>query len=230
MRIVDCRQGTDAWHRARLGLPTASKIGAVITPTGKETKGAGRKTYALELVAERITGKETKVFVSDAMERGKLLEQAAREWYRINVGPVEEIGFCLADEIDAGCSPDGVVGVDGAKAEGGIEVKCPLIKHYLEILESGEIPSDWLMQIHDCMYVTGAQWWDFVLYTDVEPFGGWVKRVHRDTDMMVAMDTALRNFCAEVDATEQTIRERIAEHKFTRVAGYDWTDTWMVGE
>jgi hypothetical protein len=223
MRVIDCVQGTYEWFAARLGIPTASRIGTLVTAGGKVSTGAGRRTYALELVAERITGQVAIPFQTDAMERGHLMEQAAREWYKKNVGDVQEVGFVMHDVLNAGCSPDGVVMVAG-----GIEVKCPLIKHYIDILETGEIPKDWLWQIHDCMYITGANWWDFVLYTDVEPFGGWVKRVERDERAINVIDEALHDFCAEVDAMETKIRERIAEHRFTRVPGYEWADTWEV--
>jgi hypothetical protein len=140
------------------------------------------------------------------MERGKELESQARVWYEITHAPVQQVGFCVADGGRTGCSPDGLVGGDG-----GIEVKCPMMPNYLDILESGEIPAEWLLQMHHCMYVTGRAWWDFVLYTDVEPFGGGVQRVHRDDARMVAMDEAVRVFADEVDSLTARIKERMAQ-------------------
>ncbi len=204
MQIIECAQGTWDWHQARLGCPTASRIAAVITPTGKPTAGATRRAYALELVAERITERVTEHYVSAAMERGKQLEGVARVWYEITHAPVAQVGFCLHKSGLTGCSPDGLVGEDG-----GIEVKCPLLPNYLDILASGDIPKDWLLQIHHTLYVTGRAWWDFVLYTDAQPFGGWVKRVERDEAMMDAMDEAVRGFCAEVDELERVVRGRL---------------------
>jgi len=203
MIIVNCEQGSHEWFSARLGKPSASRISAVITSKGKPTASAARRTYALELVAERITERITEHYVSAAMERGKELEAQARVWYEITHAPVQQVGFCVADGGLTGCSPDGLVGDDG-----GIEVKCPMMPNYLDILESGEIPADWLLQIHHSMFVTGRAWWDFVLYTDVEPFGGWVKRVHRDEDMMAAMKSAVDGFAVEVD--ELTARVKAA--------------------
>jgi hypothetical protein len=93
-----------------------------------------------------------------------------------------------------GCSPDGLVGDDGM-----IEVKCPGIAHYCEIVATGEIPDDWLLQCHHALYVTTRRWIDFVLFTDVEPFGGWIKRVERDTVMCGKIHAAIQDFSTEVE-------------------------------
>jgi len=204
MIIIDCEQGSHEWHCARLGKPTASNIGKVITTNGKATASAARRTYALELVAERITERITEHYVSVAMERGKELEAQARVWYEITHAAVQQVGFCVADGGLTGCSPDGLVGENG-----GIEVKCPLMPNYLDILGSGEIPADWLLQMHHCLYVTGRAWWDFVLYTDVEPFGGWVKRVYRNADMMAAMGSAVDGFAVEVNELTARVLNRM---------------------
>jgi len=207
MKIITGTQGIWEWHQARLGKPTASRIAAVVTPSGKATTGAARRSYALELVAERITERVADHYVSAAMERGKQLEGVARTWYYLRTGAaVEQVGFCLADCGATGASPDGLVGNDG-----GVEIKCPLLPNYIDILSSGAIPADWLLQVHHCLYVTGRAWWDFVLYTDEQPFSGWIKRVERDADMCAKIRAAVEQFAEEVATLEEITRERMAQ-------------------
>jgi putative phage-type endonuclease len=202
--IIDCEQGSNAWHQARLGVITASKIGAVITATGKPTANAARRRYALDLVAERLTKRPTETYCTAAMQRGKDLEPLARAWYFTQTRkPVNEVGFCLAAGLLSGASPDGLVGDDG-----GVEIKCPEMAHYLDIIESGVIDAPWVLQCHHAMYVTGRKWWDFVLFTDVQPFTGWIKRIERDPVMCGKIHEAIRQFSEEVYDIEMKVKER----------------------
>lgn len=198
LQIIDGQQGTHEWHQARLGIPTASKAGCIVTPTGKATANAARRRYALDLAIERITKRPTDTPVTFAMQRGTELEPEARDWYRRHTGrDVQQVGFCRRGVT--GCSPDGLVGDDGC-----IEIKCPGLAMYCEIVAGGEIPSDWRLQCHHTMYVTHRDWCDFVLYTDVRPFGGWTSRLYRDqfTD---TIGDAVTAFAAEVDAVQAAI-------------------------
>jgi hypothetical protein len=54
MRINNHVQGSDEWLQSRLGKPTASNFGKLITPTGKPSASADG--YINELIAQRITG------------------------------------------------------------------------------------------------------------------------------------------------------------------------------
>ena len=64
------------------------------------------------------------------------------------------------EELEVGCSPDGLVGEDG-----GIEGKCPnpaTHPSYLELVDTP--PSEYRWQVQGSMLVTGRPWWDFVSY------------------------------------------------------------------
>lgn len=39
---LDCEQGTEEWLTARLGIPTATGIENIVTPTGKKSKLANQ--------------------------------------------------------------------------------------------------------------------------------------------------------------------------------------------
>jgi len=200
-QIIGCKQGTHEWHQARLGMPSASQMYKVITPLGKPTATASRRRYALDLAVERITKRPTETHCTFAMQRGKDLEDVARVWYFLQTKTAaRQVGFCVAPSGLTGCSPDGLVGDDGA-----IEIKCPLLPHYAEIILTGDIPNDWEMQCHHVLYVTGRRWIDFVLYTDIEPFAGWIKRIYRDPVMCGKIHQAVFDFSVEIDAVYDAI-------------------------
>jgi len=204
MKIIECQQRSNDWFKARLGLPTASKIGVLFTPTGKQAANATRRRYALELAIEKLTKRPTFVPTTFHMDRGTELEPQARIWYYLETRrKADEIGFALADSGLTGCSPDGFVSNDGA-----VEIKCPAMPHFAEIIMTGEIDAAWLMQCHHTLYVTGRDWIDFVLYTDVEPFTGWIKRIYRDDEICEKIEQAVEDFTAEVQDMTETLIER----------------------
>jgi hypothetical protein len=106
MRIIDCQQGSQEWLKARLSVPSASNFSKILTTKG--TPSTQAKAYVDALVAEAITGESTYVKVTDAMQRGTELEPYARDRYILETGnQVQEVGFCLHDDYQAGASPDG---------------------------------------------------------------------------------------------------------------------------
>ena len=124
MKISNCQQGSSEWLTSRLGIPSASQFSRIVT--GKGGKSTQVEAYINQLVAEELTGETTFVYVNEHMKRGTELEPDARELYEALTGnTVQEVGFCLDDTVNAGCSPDGLVGGD---YEGGLEIKCPVLK------------------------------------------------------------------------------------------------------
>ena len=99
MIILDHEQGTDEWLAARLGKPSASNFGKLITATGKPSTSA--VGYINQLIAERFVGKSEPFYVNDHMARGTELEPEAREAYEFITGKeVIEFGFILDDSKD----------------------------------------------------------------------------------------------------------------------------------
>ena len=204
MKIIDCIQGSPEWMRARLGKPTASKFGEIISPTGKATSGKARKSYQLELVGERICKSPQPHFVTPAMMRGTELESDARSWFvRESFVKVEKVGFCLSDCGRWGCSPDGLT------EEGGIEIKCPGRVNFLAMLEDKTPEPNYIMQIQGCMFVTGRTEWEFILYSDDPGMPNTWWTIKRDDKLQEALARALPIFCDEVDELEEKIRGNI---------------------
>ena len=191
MRLIECEQGSEEWLKARLGVPSASNFSKLITMKGAVSTQA--KAYIDALVAEAITGESTYVKVTDAMQRGTELEPYARDRYVYETGnSVEEVGFCLHDEYQAGASPDGLVGDDG-----GLEIKCPLGGTMVSYLRGGRLPSKYYQQVQGCLYITGRKWWDFMAYhPDMKTL---IVRVERDEAFIACLDDTLRKAVEEID-------------------------------
>lgn len=174
MLVSNFEQGSNEWLQSRLGKPTASNFGKLITPTGKPSTSA--EGYINELIAQRITGELPEFYTNAAMERGNELEPAAKALYEfINDVEVAEVGLCLHDTLDCGASPDGLIGVDG-----GIEIKCPLPHTHIAYLREGVVPGKYIPQIQGCLWITGREWWDFMSYHPA--MEDLIVRVERDNE------------------------------------------------
>jgi len=174
MLVSNFEQGSQEWLQSRLGKPTASNFGKLITPTGKPSTSA--EGYINELIAQKITGELPEFYTNAAMERGNELEPAAKALYEfINGVEVVEVGLCLHDEFECGASPDALVGDDG-----GLEVKCPLPHTHVAYLRDGKVPSKYIPQIQGCLWITGREWWDFMSYHPA--MEDLIVRVERDNE------------------------------------------------
>lgn len=183
MRVSDFEQGSQEWLQSRLGKPTASNFGKLITPTGKPSASAD--SYINELIAQKITGELPEFFKSEAMERGNELEPHAKASYEFTHDvDVVEVGLCLHDEYECGASPDGLIGEDG-----GIEIKCPLPHTHVAYLRAGEVPSKYIPQIQGCMWITGRKWWDFMSYHPA--MENLIVRVERDDEYIQKLADAV---------------------------------------
>ena len=183
MRLIDCEQGSDEWIASRLGIPSASMFGKIITTQGKWSTQAD--AYINQLVAEKLTGEQTYVYQNEHMARGTELEPEAREMYEfIKEVEVSEVGFCLHDTLDAGCSPDGLIAEDG-----GLEIKCPAPATHVEYLKAGVLPSKYKQQVMGCLWITGREWWDFVSYHPT--MKTLIVRVERDEEYIAALEDCI---------------------------------------
>lgn len=195
-------QKSPEWFAARAGRLTGSSADAILA---KPRKGAEesvqRRDYRLRLACERLTGQsqEEDVHLSADMQRGNACEPQARAAYEIATGHlVLESGFLSLVDAMAGCSLDGHVG-DFA---GIVEIKCPKTATHLAYVEAGTVPADYLPQITHNLWVSGAQWCDFISYDDRigEELALFVVRVPRDEAVIAAYVAEAEKFLAEVDA------------------------------
>lgn len=164
MKIIDCDQRSADWHAIRLGKLTGSRVGDAFATIKSGGEAAARRNYRVQLVLERLTGRsQENGYVSADMERGIALESDARAAYEATCGTfVEPIGFVLHDDLQTGCSPDGVVFGDSGIL-GLIEIKCPKAATHLDHVRR-QLPREYVDQVRHGLWLTGAEWADFVSF------------------------------------------------------------------
>lgn len=179
MIILTDEQGSPEWLASRLGRPSASNFGRLVTGSGKPSSSA--ESYINEMIAERLTGRSKPFYTNEHMERGNALEPEAREAYEfITDFEVVETGFILHDSEEFGCSPDGLVA-----EQGGLEIKCPSDSVHVSYLRAGKVPAKYYQQVQGCLWVTGREWWDFMSYHPEMPH--LLVRAHRNEKYIEAM-------------------------------------------
>jgi hypothetical protein len=201
-RIINVEQGTRQWFLERLGIPTASMFKSIMAKgRTKGSYGAARRTYMLQLLAERISGQVTHHWASEHTARGHEDEPKARCSYSFESGnKVEQVGFVMDDELGAGFSPDGLVGADGI-----VEIKSKLGHLHLGVMLDDCVPKEHIHQCQGGLLVTGREWCDFVSYSDGLPL--FTKRMHRDEDIISEMRQAIADFNGELALLESKVRE-----------------------
>ena len=192
-------QGSDEWFAARLGKVTASRVADVIAKT-KTGWGASRKNYAAELIAERLTGVTAQSYTNAAMQWGTDTEPQARTAYEFfRDAEVQEVGFVDHPSIPmTGASPDGLVGIEGM-----VEIKCPNTATHIDTLLGQAIADKYVAQMQWQMACADRQWCDFVSFDPRMPehLRMFIARVHRDSERIAELESAVNDFLAEINKT-----------------------------
>lgn len=194
IQIFNMDQGGDEWFQARLGIPTASKFATVMA----KGEGKTRSEYMRKLAGEIITGEVTESFSNSHTERGKSMEDEARETYAfINSAEPELVGFIRNG--DRGASPDSLIGNNG-----GLEIKTALPHIQIDRLERNRLPPEHKAQVQGSLLVSGREWWDFVSYWPRLPM--FCIRVYRDNAYIKTMSDEIDRFNDEKSALIERIR------------------------
>ena len=196
-------QRSEEWFQARLGKVTASRVADVLAKI-KSGESASRRNYKIQLVSERLTGEKQETYINQAMQDGIDREQFARDRYVQQFGEVEEVGFVKHPTLEAGASPDGMVGDDGI-----IEIKCPMGSTHTETLMTQDIPSKYIPQVQFQLLVTGRKWCDFVSYNPMFPehLQVFVKRIEADPVYQKELEVEVKQFLGEVDDVINKLKE-----------------------
>jgi putative phage-type endonuclease len=200
-------QDSAEWVKARIGALTASRMKDVLAvSTQKSKEGAPLKKridYAMELVAERMTGYAMDHVVTDAMQWGLDHEAAAKEAYTAVTGrEIVPSGFMLHPTIElCGASPDGLV------EDGLIEVKCPTTTKHVAWMLAGAVPEEHRPQMLLQLAVTGRKWCDFVSYDPRMPPRQrvFIRRFTPKPDKLDWINEEARRFLSEVESLFQRV-------------------------
>lgn len=198
-------QGSDAWLKARLGVPTTSCFGNIITPTGK--RSSKFEDYNDQLLAELIFGESEPFKKTWAMQRGNDLEPEAVSYYEYHYNVKTKImDFVTTDDGRIGCSPDRYVGDDGL-----LEVKCPLPKQHTKNLLSGQIDMKYYPQVQGQMLITGRSWCDWISYHPDTSAS--IIRVEKDEGYQNTLKELLNEFCELTDKKLSILKTKGVEFK-----------------
>jgi len=181
MEIFTFEQGSEEWHKAKLGVVSTSNFDKVLN------KGSGRGLYMRKLAAERLTGITQVEYSNVNMENGLEIEPQAREYYEgLKDCLVEQVGFVKRDDW-VGTSPDGLVGNDGL-----IEIKCPIPSTHIDNILKAKMPVCYRPQVQGQLWVTERKWCDWISYSPTikdRPFSS--VRVFREEEY-IAKELAIK--------------------------------------
>ena len=196
-------QGSEAWHDARVGLPTASNFSAILANGRGGAPSKTRLTYLRKLAGERITGQPAENYTNAHMDRGKAMEAEARALYEFTAGvEVERVG--LIKNHGAGASPDGLVGDDGL-----LEIKTALPHILIGYHEAATVPPEHVAQLQGQLWVSERAFCDLMIYwPGMPPFQARVKR--DDTYIESKLAPAVQSFTAELAALVERLHNRRA--------------------
>jgi len=192
--LLDCEQRTDVWRQARAGRLGGSDAKAMLDVLKGGGEGAKRRDLRFRLAAERVTGRPQE----EAMERGVELESMARAMYEALTGRmVAECGYLQHPTLMAGCSLDGMLD----DYTGILELKCPKSATHVSYLRARSLPFDYVGQVAHNLWISGAQWCDFMSFDDRLPdrLQRVLIRVTRDEVDVAGYEAKARAFLAEVD-------------------------------
>jgi putative phage-type endonuclease len=202
--IVEVAQGSPEWFSARAGLVTGSMAKAVLAKI-KTGEAAARRDYRYELLCERLTGiPSSDNYKSPAMQWGTDQEPFARAAYEARTGNyVRQTGFVKSLDLAVGISLDG----DINNFVGNLEIKCPKTATHVEYIFDDEVPREYMPQITHGLWITGAQWCDFVSYDPRLPenLQLFIKRVCRNDVDISAHESEVIKFLSELDELEKKI-------------------------
>lgn len=208
--IVEAEQRSAEWFAARVGRLTGSCAGEMLA----KLKGGGeafqRRDLRARLICERLTGQSQEDgYINAVMQRGIDKEPEALGAYEASTGNlVRPTGFLMSEFLPVGCSVDG----DVENFAGIVELKCPKSATHLSYIRENGVPANHMPQILHNLWVSGAQWCDFVSFDDrfPEPLQLLVFRVERDEAAITAYQTEALKFLAEVAAEVEALQARMA--------------------
>lgn len=187
-------QGTPQWFDLKRGKISATHMADILM----KPDNAGYRNYLAKLLLERVTGATEETYCSYDMQRGIELEESARACYSFETyNIVEQVAWVDHPTIKmAGCSPDGLIGLDG-----GVEFKCPKAATHLNYIMTGKIDRDYMLQMQWQMACANRKWIDFASYHPAFPEDKQLKiiRVLRDEEKIAELEDAAIKFDMQVD-------------------------------
>lgn len=198
IQIHSCAQGSPDWYAARAGKVTASELHTVLAKGKDGGASVTRRAYLLRLAGEIITGQCAETYSNGHMERGKVMEEEARQRYAFErEADPQLIGFI--ENGRKGASPDALIDANGV-----LEIKTKEPHRLIECLLRDSFPPEHRAQCQGALWVAEREWIDLAIYWPGMPLV--VHRAYRDEDYIAALTVAVDGFNAELDAVVAKVR------------------------
>lgn len=194
IQIFNMEQGSEAWRSARCGIPTASNFATVMA----KGEGKTRSKYMRVLAGEILTGEPAETFSNSYMDRGKVMEDEARETYAF-IHDAEPIRVGFVRNGQKGASPDSLIGDNG-----GLEIKTALPDIQIDRLERDRLPPEHVAQVQGNIWTAEREWWDFVSFWPKLPMLR--VRVYRDAPYIKTLSDEIDRFNDELAALVERVR------------------------
>lgn len=189
--IIECDQGSDEWIRARMGVPTASMFKTVMAKGRDGGASVTRKEYMRKLAGELVWGIPMENWTGPHHERGKLMEEEARNYFAAFKADAEltQVGFIRNGQ--KGCSPDSLIGTDAM-----LEIKTAFPHLIIEMIERGTFPPEHKAQCQGGLWVAEREWVEIIIYwPGATPF---TAKAYRDEPYIGTMAMAVDRFNEEL--------------------------------
>lgn len=199
--LLDTEQRTEKWYLDRSGKFTGSRFKDLLAFDGDGQPLKAHQNLLQQIIGERLSGRYQDTGMdSKSLKHGREVEPYAADEYELQTGLIiTSAGFIQHPKVPfAGVSPDGLVG------NNGLEIKCPINWDiHLARFENG-MEASHLAQVQGSMWVTGAEWWDFVSYQPfVKPHLKFYRqRIYRDEEYIANLEK-------QVMLAESQVRERL---------------------
>lgn len=198
MVIHTCEQGSSDWFKVRAGIPTASMFATVMAKGRDGGASLTRKTYLMKLAGEIVTGEPMDSYSNADMERGRAMEEEAREMYAFrHEAEPELVGFIVNGS--KGCSPDALVGSTGL-----LEIKTKAPHLLIECILRDDFPPGHKAQCQGALWVAEREWIDLAIYYPKMPLV--VYRATRDEVFLAQLSDAVDRFNDELAAMVEKVR------------------------
>lgn len=202
MRELPGGQQGDMWHEHRLGRITASRMNdltAYSKAKGKEgVELQKRIDYRFELLAERLTRRLQKHYVTPAMEYGIEAEDEAKQAFQLATGKMlMPVGFVLHPVFNfAGCTPDSVL------EDAVYETKNPESTTYLEWFFGEGCPEEHVKQIQWQIACTKKSHGIFHARDARQPekIRNIIRYIDRDSELIAKLEAEAVKMDAEIEA------------------------------
>jgi len=205
-KIIDCEQRSDEWRIARMGRLTGSRAVDMMARVKSGGYSTARRNVIQAMALEQVTGRpEEQGPQTYDMRRGSEKEPEIICAYEALTGEiVQKTGFLACESIMAGCSLDGHVN----NFEGIQELKAPKQATHFDYLQGRVVPAEYYYQCVHNLWVTGAQWCDFISWHPDYPAHMQIfrKRMLRDEALMETYGAEVHRLLAEVMVRVAEIR------------------------